>query len=111
MIARALLDAVILAAPLTQARAACYVAYIHGKGSNLTPGVASDTDRRNYWRNGASDTWGDFVLWSGVNAGCTVLITGYDGAAGFWDLGASGAVAQQINAFIQQHARLDDQSL
>jgi len=109
VIVRALLVAAVLSVPLGQAKAACYVAYIHGKGSNLTPGVASDADRRNYWRNGDADTYGDFVLWSGINAGCFVLVTGYDGEAGFWDAGASGVVAQQINAFIQQSAIPDGQ--
>jgi triacylglycerol esterase/lipase EstA (alpha/beta hydrolase family) len=85
------------------------VAYIHGKGSNLTPGIASDTDRRNYWRNGSADTYGDFVLWSGINAGCAVLVAGYDGTAAFWDASASGAVAQQLNQFIAQNAIPDGQ--
>lgn len=106
----------LLSVPLA-AHATCYVAYVHGKLdslggglSNLTPGSgATDDDRRNYWRNGSSDTYGDFVLWSGINAGCTVLVTGYDGTAGFWDAGASGAVAQQLNQFIQQYAIPDGQ--
>ena len=98
------------------AQATCYVAYIHGKLnkqtgiSNLTPGSgATDADRRNYWRNGASDTYGDFVLYSGINRGCTVLVTGYDGTAGFWDAAASGAVARQLNQFITQQSIPDGQ--
>ncbi len=98
--------------------APCYVAYVHGKlsstpgssgPSNLTPGSgATDTDRRNYWRRGPSDTYGDFVLYSGIARGCAVLVTGYDGTAAFWDA-AAGAVAQQINAFVAQNAVPDGQ--
>src|ERR1700716_879952 len=90
------------------ARAApCYVAYVHGKlsstpgsgRSNLSPGSgATDTDRRNYWRHGPGDTYGDFVLYSGISRGCAVLVTGYDGTAAFWGAGAAGAVTQQIVA-------------
>src|SRR5438105_648164 len=93
-----------------EARAAtCWVAYVHGKltsapgfgPSNLSPDAgASDADRRNYWRHGPSDTWGDFVLYSGIYRGCAVLVTGYDGTAGFWDYGASGQVAKQLNQWI-----------
>ena len=109
----------ILAAVLSlslSAQATCYVAYVHGKlnaatgPSNLTPGSgATDADRRNYWRNGSSDTSGDFVLYSGLDRGCTVLVTGYDGTAGFWDSAAAGAVAQQLNQFITQYAIPDGQ--
>ncbi len=99
--------------------APCYVAYVHGKlsstpgssgPSNLTPGSgATDTDRRNYWRRGPSDTYGDFVLYSGIARGCAVLVTGYDGTAAFWDAAAAGAVAQQIDAFVAQNAVPDGQ--
>lgn len=106
---RAWIVAAVLSVPAAQAHAACYVAYLHGKTGNLTPGVASDTDRRNYWRNGPSDSYGDFVLWSGIQAGCTVLVTGYDGEAGFWAAGASGEVARQLNAFIRDFAIPDGQ--
>src|SRR5919204_2675730 len=109
MIARVSLVAALLCIPLTEARAACYVAYIHGKTGDLSPGAASDTQRRNYWRNGSSDTYGDFVLWSGINAGCAVLVVGYDGRSAFWDAGASGSVAGQINGFIRQYAIPDGQ--
>jgi hypothetical protein len=110
--------ALVLALATGPARATCWVAYVHGKlinapgfgPSNLAPMAgASDTDRRNYWRNGSSDTWGDFVLYSGIARGCAVLVTGYDGTAGFWDAGASGQVAQQINAFIAQQGIPDGQ--
>ena len=117
MIARALVLAALLSSVSLPARATCYAAYIHGKlnsiaggRSNLAPGSgATDSDRRDYWRNGASDTFGDFVLWSGINAGCTVLVTGYDGTAGFWDAAASGAVAAQLNQFISQNQIPDGQ--
>jgi len=73
--------------------------------SNLTPGSgATDTDRRNYWRHGPNDTYGDFVLYSGIARGCAVLVTGYDGTAAFWDAAAAGAVARQIIAFVAQNA-------
>lgn len=106
-----LLAAATLAAPAQAAT--CWVAYVHGKlinapgmgPSNLSPSAgATDTDRRNYWRRGSTDTYGDFVLYSGINRGCAVLVAGYDGTAGFWDQGASGEVAKQVNQFIVQQA-------
>jgi pimeloyl-ACP methyl ester carboxylesterase len=109
MVLRVLVLAVLLSVPVSPAKAACYIAYIHGKTGNLSPGVATDTERRNYWRNGAADTYGDFVLWSGINPGCAVLVAGYDGQLGFWEAGAAGAVAGQLNAFIQQWAIPDGQ--
>ena len=84
-----------------QAQAQCYIAYVHGKGDDLSPGVVDDTARANYWRRDASDTYGDFVRYS--RGGCTTLITGYNGRASFWDPDSAGRVAQQINDFITQH--------
>jgi len=114
-----LFAAVAVLCPEAARAAPCYVAYVHGKlsstpgsgsRSNLTPGSgATDTDRRNYWRHGPSDTYGDFVLYSGIARGCAVLVTGYDGTAAFWDAAAAGAVAQQISAFVAQNAVPDAQ--
>src|SRR5689334_14989605 len=80
-----ILAAAVLVCPQAARAAPCYVAYVHGKLSsgpggglsNLTPGSgATDTDRRNYWRHGPADTYGDFVLYSGLSRGCAVLVTG-----------------------------------
>lgn len=92
-----------LVSAASEAKAECYIAYVHGKGDDLSPGVASDTARANYWRRDSSDTYGDFVRYSArtySSTGCRVLITGYDGRASFWDSESAGRVASQINNFI-----------
>lgn len=83
------------------AEAQCYIAYVHGKGDDLSPGVVDDTARANYWRRDSSDTYGDFVRYS--RGGCTTLVTGYNGRASFWDPDSAARVGQQIDDFITQH--------
>ena len=83
------------------ASAQCYVAYIHGKGDDLSPGVVDDVARLNYWRRDANDTFANFVNYS--NGGCTTLVTGYNGNSWYYGSDAAGRVATQINNFITQY--------
>jgi len=67
-----------------EARAgSCWLAYVHGKlsdapgfgPSNLSPSAgATETDRRNYWRRGSGDTYGDFVLYRPPLKATTILL-------------------------------------
>ena len=84
------------------ASAQTYMVFVHGKGSDLSPGVVDDTARRNYWRRNSTDTTGDFVRYA-APSGVTSLVVGYDGRASFWDPESAGRVATQINNFITQY--------
>lgn len=75
----------------------CFVAYVHGRGDDLT-GHTQDQLEAEYWSLG--DTYSSATYYGAQVRGCTVMRVGYDGHAAFWDARAAGSVASQINSFI-----------
>jgi len=75
----------------------CFVAFVHGRGDNLT-GHSQDQLESEYWSLG--NTYSSMTYYGAGVRGCTILRVGYDGHSAFWDAGAAGSVADQINNFI-----------
>lgn len=87
----------------------CFVVYVHGRHDrDLSPGAASDADRRAYWQPTPGSLDGDFVEATSrlVPTGrlCETLVVGYDGRAAFFDEAAAGTVASQIAEFVEREA-------
>lgn len=77
----------------------CFVAYVHGRGDDLT-GHTQDQLEAEYWSLG--NTYSSATYYGATVRGCTVFRVGYDGSSAFWDSRAAGSVASQINGFISQ---------
>jgi hypothetical protein len=85
----------------------CFVAFVHGHGPNYL-GASQQTIESGYWSDSADPvyggiSWSSFDYYSAGRLGCTTFLVGYDGTAYFWDGGAAGAVADQINGFISNN--------
>jgi len=98
-----------------QAQAApCYIAYIHGSGSQLQnntthEGFYNDGDSiEKYWNpDSAASTYDSFTYrsskgWAGAQA-CAIYRVGYNGLSSWWADDAAGVVASQINDFISEY--------
>lgn len=104
-------------------RPPCYVAYIHGSGTDLQ--YAGDHDGFGDWiptnagdgggwierewtpdRSPANTTYNSFTYYSSRQydpaQACAVFRVGYNGLDYWWESDAAGLVAQQLNQFISQ---------
>jgi hypothetical protein len=86
----------------------CFVAYVHGHGPNYL-GASQQAIENGYWADSTDSgyntmqSWSSFDYYSAGTRGCTTFLVGYDGTQYFWDTNAAGAVADQINGFINNN--------
>ncbi|MBO6933885.1 MAG: proprotein convertase P-domain-containing protein [Deltaproteobacteria bacterium] len=83
----------------SSADAACYVAFVHGRGDDRTEHSQSQMEDK-YWAPEGLDS---ATYWAAERKGCVVRRIGYNGARSFFDGGAANVAAQQINDFISDY--------